>query len=119
MLTGRAGMKVVGYLKAEICSAKKKMDGKRLLPADAGSELAGCRGMFGVTVLPAGLAEKQNVVLWYSPGCKPGWGVCGARSPAYSRCVLLPAAYSFVFCAIPPEIRKKIALFSLFCILHV
>ena len=35
MLTGRAGMKVVGYLKAEICSAKKKMDGKRLLPADA------------------------------------------------------------------------------------
>ena len=36
---------------------------ERLLPADAGGELAGCCGMFGVTVLPAGLAEKQNVVL--------------------------------------------------------
>ena len=29
---------------------------ERLLPADAGGELAGCCGMFCVTVLPAGLA---------------------------------------------------------------
>ena len=28
-------------------------------------------------------AKKQNVVLRCSPGCQPGGGVCGARSPAY------------------------------------
>lgn len=38
MLTGRAGMKVVGWWKVEICYVKKKMDGERLLPADAGRE---------------------------------------------------------------------------------
>lgn len=31
---------------------------ERLLPADAGSELADCRGMFGVIVLPAGLTAS-------------------------------------------------------------
>lgn len=113
MLTGRVGMKVVGWWKVEICYVKKKMDGERLLPADAGGELAGCCGMFGVTVLPAGLAEKQNVVLQCSPGCKPGGGACGARSPAYSRCVLLSAAYSFVF---SPSLQKsaKKSLYFLF-----
>ena len=30
-----AGRVVVGYLKVEICSVKKKMDGERLLPAAA------------------------------------------------------------------------------------
>ena len=62
-------------------------------PAGAGRELTGCRRMFDVTVLPAGLAERQNVVFRCSPGCKPGGGVCGARSHAFlfTRCVLLPA----------------------------
>lgn len=39
MLTGRAGMKVVGLWKVEICYVKKKMDGERLLPADAGRKV--------------------------------------------------------------------------------
>lgn len=54
-----------------------------MLPADAGGELAGCCGMFGVTVLPAGLAEKQNVVLQCSPGCKPG-GVLAGREALHT-----------------------------------
>ena len=39
MLTGRVGMKVVGWWKVEICYVKKKMDGERLLPADAGRKV--------------------------------------------------------------------------------
>ena len=85
---------------------------ERLLPADAGGELAGCCGMFGVTVLPAGLAEKQNVVLRCSPGCKPGGGACEERSPAYSRCVLLSAAYSFVFRHFSRNPQKNRFIFS-------
>ena len=50
--------------------------------------------------------------------CKPSWGACGARNPAYSRCVLLSAAYSFVFSPSLQKSAKKIVLFSLFCILH-
>lgn len=60
----------------------RKTCGGMCWPAGAGKELTGCRRMFDVTVLPAGLAERQNVVFRCSPGCKPGVGVCGARSPA-------------------------------------
>lgn len=60
----------------------KKTCGGMCWPAGAGKELTGCCRMFDVTVLPAGLAERQNVVFRCSPGCKPGGGVCGARSPA-------------------------------------
>lgn len=60
----------------------RKTCGGMCWPAGAGKELTGCRRMFDVTVLPAGLAERQNVVFQCSPGCKPGGGVCGARSPA-------------------------------------
>ena len=97
-MTGVDESEVAGDRKAEIYSVKKKLDYERLLPADAGGELAGCCGMFGVTVLPAGLAEKQNVVLQCSPGCNPGGGACGARSPAYlfARCVLLPAKFGIL-----------------------
>lgn len=113
VLAGQAGKNGIGWLEVEICSVKRMTADERLFPADAGSELAGCCGMFGVTVLPAGLAEKQNVVLQCSPGCKPGGGACGARSPAYSRCVLLSAAYSFVF---SPSLQKsaKKSLYFLF-----
>ena len=113
VLAGRAGRNGVGRGKAEVpCIEKQKIMTGRYWPADAGSELAGCRGMFGVTVLPAGLTEKQNVVLRCSPGCKPGWGVCGARSPAYFRCVLLPAAYSFVFRRFSRNPQKNRFIFS-------
>lgn len=60
----------------------RKICGGMCWPAGAGMELTGCRRMFDVTVLPAGLAERQNLVLRCSPGCEPGGGVCGARSPA-------------------------------------
>ena len=60
----------------------RKTCGGMCWPAGAGKELTGCRRMFDVTVLPAGLAKRQNVVFRCSPGCKPGGGVCGARSPA-------------------------------------
>lgn len=110
---GRASRKEgVGWWKIEICSVKRMTVDERLLPDDTGSELADCRGMFGVIVLPAGLAEKQNVVLRCSPGCKPGGGVCGARSHAYSRCVLLPAAYSFVFRNFSGNSQKNRFIFS-------
>lgn len=81
ILAGQAGMKVAGWREA-VRAGMKRYAAKGCWPAGAGKELTGCRRMFDVTVLPAGLAERQNVVFRCSPGCKPGGGVCGARSPA-------------------------------------
>lgn len=77
---------------------KEKNESGSVLAGQAGMELTGCRRMFDVTVLPAGLAERQNVVFRCSPGCKPSGGVCGARSPAYlfASCVLLPAKFGIL-----------------------
>lgn len=67
-------------------------------PAGAGKELTGCRRMFDVTVLPAGLAERQNVVFQAASLA----GVYAGREALHkclsaARCVLLLAKSGILY----------------------
>ena len=62
---GRASRKEgVGWWKIEICSVKRMTVDERLLPDDTGSELADCRGMFGVIVFRnfSGNSQKNRFI---------------------------------------------------------